>query len=86
MSKKKNRNIPRGVSAKKRYTPCFLVYKRVNFFYLSIECNCPKAVKIKGKLVVDSICDNIGECICPEIEGTNLIFTAKNGCVASGKI
>jgi len=48
------------------------------------ECDCPKAVKIKGKMVVDSICDNIGECICPEIEGVRLVFTAKNGCVESG--
>ena len=53
---------------------------------MSIECDCPKAVKIKGKMVVDSICDNIGECTCPEIEGVRLVFTAKIGCVESGKI
>jgi hypothetical protein len=40
---------------------------------------------VPGKQTYDSMCDALGDCVCPELDGISLSFTEENGCV-SGKV
>ncbi|XP_068735969.1 neurogenic locus notch homolog protein 1-like [Montipora capricornis] len=44
------------------------------------ECTCPRAEKLQDVVVVDAVCDDIGECQCPD-SGTSKFFLTDSGCV-----
>lgn len=51
------------------------------------DCNCPKAKpRSDGKLVVDAICDKIGECMCPTVADAGEVTFTPNGCVVGGML
>ena len=52
-----------------------------------VDCNCPKAKpRSDGKLVVDAICDKIGECMCPTIADAGEVTLTDSGCVVGGML
>ena len=57
------------------------------FTFPYTDCDCPKAKpRSDGRPVVDAICDQVGECMCPSIpDGGELTFTP-NGCVGGGML
>ena len=57
------------------------------FIITFIDCNCPKAKpRSDGKLVVDAICDKIGECMCPTIADAGEVTLTDSGCVVGGML
>ncbi|XP_048590038.1 neurogenic locus Notch protein [Nematostella vectensis] len=44
------------------------------------QCNCPKAQPLPDKKTWDAVCDAVGDCRCPDVEGSQLTLTEK-GCV-----
>ena len=57
------------------------------FIIPSTDCNCPKGkTRSDGKLAVDAICDEVGECMCPTIADADQVTLTDGGCVVGGML